>query len=736
MNIQDLDLPARIIRSYLDSGIEQLYPPQAEAVEKGLLNGNNILAAIPTASGKTMIAEMPMLKAAHEGAKCLYIVPLRALASEKYERFRDFSPPGIRTGISTGDFDSRDEWLGSNDIIIATSEKTDSLLRNGTGWMKEVTTIVIDEIHLLDSPVRGPTLEITIARLIHLNPDAQIIGLSATIGNAEQIAGWLNAELIKSNWRPTDLHEGVFFASNINFIQAQEKVECQHKDPSMNLISQTTEEGNQCLIFENSRKNAMAFAKDASRTIAKLLSRADLSKLELLEEKIAGIGETQLAKDLAGCVKNGVAFHHAGLTAEQRKLIEKGFRDNSIKIICSTPTLAAGLNLPARRVIIRNYKRYDPDRGMQPIPVFEYKQMAGRAGRPGLDPYGQSILIAQSYNELAYLLEHYIQADAEPIYSKLGTENALRTHILSTISGGSANNREQLMDFLRSTFYSYQQQAWDLEQILDECLEFLESYRMIRRDRQIKPTTTGKLVSVLYIDPLSAAHILDGLHSKTDINELTLLHLISRTPDMRRLYLRARDYQPIIEFVRENKEHFAKVPDPLDQIEYEWFLSEVKTALMLLRWINETKVNDIAQEFGIAEGDIRAIADTAEWIMHATHKLAPITGKNTVISLAHSLEKRIHYGIKDELAELVQLKNVGRNRGRKIYDAGLHSPQDIVNADMELLLSLLGKNLSGSILSEATTFVRKKVIRTGLYRYEDGSHTTVSKKTLDSILEK
>ncbi|MCG7852911.1 MAG: DEAD/DEAH box helicase, partial [Methanosarcinaceae archaeon] len=132
MKLETLDLPENIIRFYTDSGIEELYPPQAEAVEKGLLGNKNILAAIPTASGKTLLAEFAMLKSIASGGKALYIVPLRALASEKYERFKEFAPLGVKVGISTGDFDSRDEWLGINDIIVATSEKTDSLLRNET----------------------------------------------------------------------------------------------------------------------------------------------------------------------------------------------------------------------------------------------------------------------------------------------------------------------------------------------------------------------------------------------------------------------------------------------------------------------------------------------------------------------------------------------------------------------------------------------------------------------------
>jgi len=219
MKISDLPLPADIIEYYAraEAGITELYPPQAEAVEKGLLD-NNILAAIPTASGKTLLSELAMLSAIRSGGKALYIVPLRALASEKYDQFSKFREIGVKVGISTGDLDSRDEYLGDNDIIVATSEKADSLLRNETHWIHDLTTLVVDEIHLLDSPDRGPTLEVTIAKLRKIIPRLHIIALSATVGNANEIADWLDAECVRSEWRPVDLWEGVLLDGTIHFL--------------------------------------------------------------------------------------------------------------------------------------------------------------------------------------------------------------------------------------------------------------------------------------------------------------------------------------------------------------------------------------------------------------------------------------------------------------------------------------------------------------------------------------
>ncbi|MEZ5336173.1 MAG: helicase-related protein [Methanolobus sp.] len=234
------------------------------------------------------------------------------------------------------------------------------------------------------------------------------------------------------------MHEGVYLNGNINYHGSQKRIESQTRDDAINILLDTLEDGGQCLVFESSRKNSVSFAKRSGAKVGEALDKATRNALDELVEQIVENGETEAANELAKCVRNGTAFHHAGLNSAHRKIVEDSFRDNKIKVISSTPTLAAGLNLPARRVIIRSYRRYDPNYGMQPIPVLDYKQMAGRAGRPHLDPYGESVLVAKSYNEMTGLFDNYIDSGAEDIWSKLGSENALRTHILSTIVNGFA----------------------------------------------------------------------------------------------------------------------------------------------------------------------------------------------------------------------------------------------------------------------------------------------------------
>lgn len=735
--IRELDIPEDIIGFYEDSGIKELYPPQAEAIEMGLLEKKNLLAAIPTASGKTLLAELAMIKSIREGGKALYIVPLRALASEKFERFRELAPFGIKVGISTGDLDSRADWLGVNDIIVATSEKTNSLLRNGTSWMDEITTVVVDEIHLLDSKNRGPTLEVTITKLMRLNPDAQVLALSATVGNAREMADWLGAGLVISQWRPTDLHEGVFFGEAINFPGSQKKIDRLDKDDAVNLVLDTIRAEGQCLVFESSRRNCAGFAKTASSKVAKILDNDAKIKLAGIAEEVKSTGETDTAIVLANCIRKGVAFHHAGLNSNHRKLVENGFRQNLIKLISSTPTLAAGLNLPARRVIIRSYRRFDSNFGMQPIPVLEYKQMAGRAGRPHLDPYGESVLIAKTYDEFAQLMENYVEADAEDIWSKLGTENALRTHVLSTIVNGFASTRQELFDFFGATFFAYQQDAWMLEEVINDCLEFLIDNDMVSETEDIEDasklilrgTRLGGLISMLYIDPLSGSKIVDGLRDvgkdAVKVTDMTLLHLVCSTPDMRQLYLRNADYTIVNDYIMVHSDEFHDIPDQFKETDYEWFMGEVKTAMLLEEWVTEVSAEDITRHFNVGEGDIHALADTSEWLMHAAAKLADLLGVE-YSSHAYSLEKRIRYGSGLDLMELVGIRGVGRVRARKLYNAGFVSVAKLKGADMSILSKLVGPKVAYNILSGIGVRVKDK-------HFES---IPISSNTLDTILDK
>jgi len=240
----------------------------------------------------------------------------------------------------------------------------------------------------------------------------------------EEVAEWLKAISVTTEWRPVTLREGVFLHDEILFKDGGAlKIEKTTKNPTINLALYTVKSGGQALAFAGTRRNSISLAKKIAAKINPLLSKPLKRSLAQLSEQILATGaRTRISEQLAEVVSNGAAFHHAGLGGGHRKLIEDAFREGKIKVLTATPTLAFGVNLPARVVIVNEYRRYEPGYGYYPIAVLEYKQMAGRAGRPRYDKVGDALLIAKSEDERDYLMESYILSETERIWSKLAVE--------------------------------------------------------------------------------------------------------------------------------------------------------------------------------------------------------------------------------------------------------------------------------------------------------------------------
>jgi len=673
-----------------ENGIKELYPPQAEAIRKGLFSDRNMVISIPTASGKTLIAELAMIHEIKKGGKCLYTVPLKALASEKYREFRKWGRIGVEVAISTGDYDSKDEWLGKADIIVTTSEKADSLLRNQASWIRDVSMLVIDEVHLIDSPRRGAVVEILVSKLRRLNPSLRILALSATIPNADEIAEWLDAELVRSDWRPVPLYEGVFYPGKILRMDGNRVVEVKNGRNVESLVKETIQEGGQVLIFESARRNAESFAEKLIPIVKDYCQENEQLSDMILEEN-----EGEMSQRLARCVRYGSAFHHAGLLPYQREIVEIAFRKGEIKVVCATPTLAAGVNLPARRVIIRGIRRYESGMGSVLIKVSEYKQMAGRAGRPGLDRYGEALILSKTKSEALEFIERFIKAEPEKVVSKLGSENHLRFHTLSIIAEGIAKTTDEIEEFFSSTFFAFQNEftmKWEIGRIVLQMMK----WGFVEGGDTLVPTEIGKLVSKLYIDPLSGFMFKEAAKSFEKLTDIAILHLICRTPDMELMYLRRSD-----DWVEEEAEAFK---DELTYFpsyyssEYDWFLREFKTALMLYDWINERDEDVICSKYGIAPGDLRRIVETGEWLLHSLTRVLEFY-QNRIAVRSGRLSERVRYGVKDELVELVSVKGIGRRRARKLFNAGIKSVDDIL-AKRILAENLIGKRIVERILKE------------------------------------
>ncbi|MHA2381465.1 MAG: DEAD/DEAH box helicase [Candidatus Thorarchaeota archaeon] len=398
------------------------------AKDKGLLEGKNIMVCSPTGSGKTLVGEMALLRAVTTGKKGLFLVPLRALAvqvtqviKERYEVF------GISVGLSTGDFQNSGDDLSENDVLVTTYERADSLLRRGASWIKEVGTVVIDEIQTLSEPGRGARLESLIIRLKRTLPELQIIALSATIGAPDELAEWIGCELVESDERPVPLVCHVISTTNKNH-------------SIKNLVMSTVQGDAQAIVFSRTRRETEAQALRLAEDVGRQSSSREKDQLDL-ELRSLENSNVNIPSDMRALLHDGTAYHHAGLDYQTRRLIEKLFNKGLTRLICATSTLAAGMDLPARTVVLssvrspRDYRNY--------LTANSVHQMLGRAGRPGHDRVGFGVIITGSTGEADTIKKRYFDimtgddSDKEsllprynPISSVLGDPNALAEQLL------------------------------------------------------------------------------------------------------------------------------------------------------------------------------------------------------------------------------------------------------------------------------------------------------------------
>lgn len=691
-------------------GVGNLFPPQEDAIKAGVLDGKSFVLAVSTGAGKTLIAELAMIKTILEGKKAIYLCPLKALASEKHLDLKEkYGPLGIKVALSIGDLDSSDPWLGRYDIVICSNEKADSLLRHGISWAGEIGLVVADEIHLLNDPSRGPTLEMVLTRLRGFNP--VILGLSATIKNYKELASWLGAEAVKSNFRPVKLYKGVAYDNEVSFVP-----ERKYTIGSENVLLELT--GNkQSIVFISTRRGTEATAEKLGKPLSKNLSSGEREALLNTSKKILSSLEhrTQQCERLARCIQNGAAFHHAGLTQKQRSLVEDNFRAGVIKVVCATSTLAAGLNLPAYRVIIRDLKRFSSFRGMDYLPALEVEQISGRAGRIKYDTEGEAILLPKNQAEAEYAWKNYIHGETEKISSKLGVEPVLRTHVLALIAGGIVTSRQGLMDFFERTFYAYQYK--DMSQLrshLNRVVKMLEGFGFVNSrdktessepesefrpafaweddDSSLEATRIGKRVSELYIDPLTADFIIRSFQRLQGPSMFTFLHMVSSCLEMRlSLSLRKKDVGNAEDVIAAEEHNLVEKPPNEWDLEYEDFLRSIKMASLLGAWAEENGEDYILENFGVTPGELKARLDIADWLLYSSQELGLLLGRRELLKELRKARLRVRYGVSEELLPLIRLKGIGRVRARRLFRAGIKSTRDLRKANPEALARLMGR---------------------------------------------
>ena len=476
----------------------------------------------------------------------------------------------------------------------------------------------------------------------------------------------------------------------------------------LNIALDTLKIGKQALVFVNTKKSAEKTAEEISK---KIKDGSEILK-ELAEKALNVLSRpTKQCERLAMCIKKGIAFHHAGLTHRQKEIIEDNFRDGNLKIICCTPTLAYGVDLPAYRAIIKDLRRYTLH-GLTWIPVLDYMQMSGRAGRPNYDKEGQAIAIALTKGDREKIGEKYVNGVPEEIYSKLAVEPVLRAYVLSLIAANFTSTKKQLFDFFDMTFYAYQfKDLRRLHAIISKVLDMLEDWEFIMRsddfssaneldDEKLKTTLIGKRVTELYIDPLTAYFIITCLRNASDkkLDAFSFLQMISHTLEIRpMLRVGIREYDKMQEAMLEMSDFLLENEPSMYEPEYEDFLNSVKTALMFGSWISEQDEEFLLEEYNIRPGELRVKLEIADWLLYASGEICKIMHYQSLIKEIIKLRLRLKYGVKEELLPLIRLENIGKVRARILFRNKFRDVKEVKSADLSTLTQLLGEKTALSI---------------------------------------
>ncbi|MCX5768679.1 MAG: DEAD/DEAH box helicase, partial [Candidatus Hydrogenedentes bacterium] len=732
IDLDKFDIPGEIIDLWRANESDALLPLQESAVRRyGLFGEMNLLIQAPTSSGKTFIGEMAAIQTALRRKRVVYLVPLKALAEEKYLDFREkYSPYGLKVIVSTRDrreFD-RDLEHGSFSIAVVVYEKLSQLLVRRPEWLEEVALVISDELEILSDPDRGPAVEVLLTRILRSTPrpgGTRLIGLSAVIGNAPRLAEWMGATLVASERRPVELrygvlHEGVFrYRTHNEISEGEETLVNAHSESTWETLTENVrafaEAGETCLIFVKARHEARRGAELLSRRVNAPPATGTTSALRDLEA-------TRSRDCLLDTLGTGVAFHNADLSPEERRAIEQGFRTGEIRVLVSTSTLALGLNLPARNVFMAAEKwRYDNRIGMPwktPILRSEYENMGGRAGRFGAGyEFGRSILVAATPFDYETLRRRYVEGHCEPVEPHLASGPALENHVLGLVASRCCTTDEELIEFLENTLSG--RWVWQESLTLDESRfriraaanRAVDAGVILRHpDGRLEPTPLGLATASKGVTIAAARELEHWLaESETRIwNDLDLIFAAASTPDGRmvQIGLTAQEYEHA-GYVAKLKQATAGedigADTPLNRIRncnLTPFFEEVrgiKIALFLNDWIDHVPVCEIEETYQTTAGQILAAADQVSWLIDSASALASAAGGNAgFVERMRQLAERVQRGVRAEAIDVARLDLPGMTRAglAALVTRGLHTPEAIAEASEEDLAAALRPHLA------------------------------------------
>ena len=685
INMENLsnDIKTIINTAYLY--IKEFNPAQKAVIESGYLEDkSNYIISIPTASGKTVLGILPALKTILNGGKAVYAAPLLSIQNEKVKEFKALEEHGIKVG----------KHPSNSDLSVMVFESFDALTRFSWNVLREVDTLIIDEFHMIGEYSRGPTLESAITRAKIINPSLRIIALSATLKNIDEIEQWLDGKTVEHDYRPVPLNKEVLDAEMFNTKNKNDVI--------VKIVEKAIEDNSQALSFVSTRRFTESLATYVAKKIDKKTTKEQKHKFKQVADKLLEVPKkkgslpTTTCLKLAEAAEKGVVFHHAGLFNEQKEIIEDEFRNGNILMITATPSLMYGVNLPSKYVVIRDHTRWTSN-GPASIPVFDYEQMSGRAGRPQYDDVGYSYLVAKTMDEAFDLEARYIDGEIELTNSKLiDNKDAIYKQIIAQIASSLSKNLDDLNDFFGKTLYGFQMKNnpsmsmfaqdslnWELE----SALEFLLQNGIIRATPEgLKTTDFGNLIAKSNYAVETAVKIKEYVSTMEKLNTAEMIYALAETPDL-----------PLISFKG------RKSKDPVRDKLSECGLFAVDignpeaTAVSLIEWIDERNEYEIENAYNVYSASTRRSAYEASRLVKFAKNTLEVLGNYSNLKDMDYLSARLYYGVKEDIIPLVVgVKRLGRKRARLLMKTFGDNLNEASEKDLQKIEGI-GPKLAGKI---------------------------------------
>lgn len=665
--------------------IKEFNPAQKAVIESGYLEDkSNYIISIPTASGKTVLGILPALKTILNGGKAVYAAPLLSIQNEKVKEFKAFEEHGIKVG----------KHPSNSDLSVMVFESFDALTRFSWNVLREVDTLIIDEFHMIGEYSRGPTLESAITRAKIINPSLRIIALSATLKNIDEIEQWLDGKTVEHDYRPVPLNKEVLDAEMFNTKNKNDVI--------VKIVEKAIEDNSQALSFVSTRRFTESLATYVAKKIDKKTTKEQKHKFKQVADKLLEVPKkkgslpTTTCLKLAEAAEKGVVFHHAGLFNEQKEIIEDEFRNGNILMITATPSLMYGVNLPSKYVVIRDHTKWTSN-GPASIPVFDYEQMSGRAGRPQYDDVGYSYLVAKTMDEAFDLEARYVNGEIELTNSKLiDNKDAIYKQIIAQIASSLSKNLDDLNDFFGKTLYGFQMKNnpsmsmfaqdslnWELE----SALEFLLQNGIIRATPEgLKTTDFGNLIAKSNYAVETAVKIKEYVSTMEKLNPAEMIYALAETPDL-----------PLISFKG------RKSKDPVRDKLSECGLFAVDignpeaTAVSLIEWIDERNEYEIENAYNVYSASTRRSAYEASRLVKFAKNTLEVLGNYSNLKDMDYLSARLYYGVKEDIIPLVVgVKRLGRKRARLLMKTFGDNLSEASEKDLQKVEGI-GPKLAGKV---------------------------------------